>query len=178
MVDVLLSVAAGTLLFFAMFRLLANPDLPSGTLWRGALLAAGGFELLTTIVVTVLGGVGGTPFAPLAVAVTLAIWINYFSRLVLLGAAWAWTADQSELRSHSPDEDATAARKATGQLGEPSDGEVAEPGPAAAAASATRSAGRRDQLMSLVSGAAIGAGAASVWWSARTRSRLKRRRIP
>jgi membrane protein len=169
-VDVVLSIAAGTLLFFAMFRLLPNPDLPSGALWWGALLAAVGFELLTTIVVTVLGGVGGTPFAPLAVAVTLAIWINYFSRLVLLGAAWAWTSDQSAVRSIAPD-DAAAARK---PWWESSDGRVEAPGMVAAGASASRSAFVRDHLMSLVSGAAIGAGVASVWWSAHVRSRLKR----
>jgi membrane protein len=156
-VDVLLSVAAGTLLFFAMFRLLPNPDLPSGALWRGGLLAAVGFELLTTIVVTVLGGVGGTPFAPLAVAVTLAIWINYFSRLVLLGASWAWTEDQSEVRPSSRHEAAVPA--STG-----------EPGLSGAGAAATGTIGRRDRLVNLVSGAAIGAGVASVWWSLRGRS--------
>jgi membrane protein len=173
-VDVLLSVVAGSLLFFAMYRLLPNPDLPSGGLWRGALLAAVGFELLTAIVVTVLGGVGGTPFAPLAVAVTLAIWINYFSRLVLIGAAWAWTAAQSEVRSPSDDEDAAAGRRPTAATGELSGGMGGEPRLASAGASVTRAAGRRDRLMSLASGAAIGAGAASVWWSARLRSRPKR----
>jgi membrane protein len=154
-VDALLSVGAGSLLFFAMFKLLPNPDLTSGALWHGALLAAVGFELLTIIVVTVLGGVGGTPFAPLALAVTLVIWINYFSRLVLLGAAWAWTEEESQLRSPSYAEDAPAA---TAPADEPS--------------GASRH--RRDtNLMSLVSGAAIGAGAASLWWLTRAKSQRK-----
>ena len=50
-VDELFSVASASVLFFVMFRLLPNPDLPLGALWRGALLAAVGFEMLTAIVV-------------------------------------------------------------------------------------------------------------------------------
>ena len=175
-VAVLLGVAASTLLFFAMFKLLPNPDLPSGALWRGALLAAVGFELLKAIVVNVLGGVGGTPFAPLALAVTLVIWINYFSRLVLLGAAWAWTAEESQLRLPSYAADAPAG---TPPAGEPSGVLGAEPVAAGAGsrASAAGSRRRRDtNLMSLVSGAAIGAGAASLWWVTRAKSQPKTRR--
>jgi membrane protein len=175
-VAVLLGVAASTLLFFAMFKLLPNPDLPSGALWRGALLAAVGFEMLKAIVVNVLGGVGGTPFAPLALAVTLVIWINYFSRLVLLGAAWAWTAEESQLRSPSYAADAPAG---TPPAGEPSGALGGEPVAAGAGsrASATGSRRRRDtNLMSLVSGAAIGAGAASLWWVTRAKSQPKTRR--
>ncbi len=170
---VLLGVSASTVLFFAMFKLLASPDLPSGALWRGALLAAVGFELLKAIVVNVLGGVGGTPFAPLALAVTLVIWINYFSRLVLLGAAWAWTADESQVRSPSYGETG-AGEERTVPVG---DAVVREPVTTRAwSGTATAdSRGRRDSnLMTLVSGAAIGAGAASVWWASRVRSRPKK----
>ena len=60
-----------------------------------ALLGAIGFELLKIIVVSILGGVGGSAFAPLAIAVTLLIWINYFSRLVFIGASWAVTSPLS-----------------------------------------------------------------------------------
>lgn len=87
-----LGLAASTLLFWVMFRLLAAPDLPAKSLWRGALLGAAGFEALKLLVVNVLGGVGGSAFAPLAIAITLVVWINYFSRLVIYGAAWAFTA--------------------------------------------------------------------------------------
>ena len=155
-VDVLFSVASASVLFFVMFRLLPNPDLPLGALWRGALLAAVGFELLTAIVVTVLGGVGGTPFAPLAVAVTLAIWINYFSRLVLLGAAYAWTA--------GPASSLFAAEKAAAM--EPS-AAVGEPALVGFDVSSVTRDQRRTRLMTLLSGAALGAGAASLWWSRR-----------
>ena len=174
-VAVVLGVSASSALFFAMFKLLPNPDLPLGALWRGALLAAVGFELLKDIVVNVLGGVGGTPFAPLALAVTLVIWINYFSRLVLLGAAWAWTADESQVGSPSYAEPGASEGKHIVPAG---DGamvrELVTTG--ASLGTATRdSRGRRDtNLMSLVSGAAIGAGAASVWWATRARSRTRK----
>jgi membrane protein len=89
---VALGLAAGTLLFWVIFWLLANPDLPTRPLWQGALFAAIAFELLQIIVVSVIGGVGGTAFAPLAISITLVVWINYCSRLVLYGATWAMTS--------------------------------------------------------------------------------------
>ena len=75
-----------TLLFCVMFRLLGQPGAPASPLWQGALLGAIAFELLKWLVVNVIGTVGGSAFAPLAIAVTLVVWINYFSRLVIYGA--------------------------------------------------------------------------------------------
>ena len=94
-IGIALSLAASTLLLYVMFRLLAHPDLPSRPLWEGGLLGATGFELLKLLVLYVLGGVGGSAFAPLAIAITLVVWINYFSRLVLYGASWAMTSRHS-----------------------------------------------------------------------------------
>jgi membrane protein len=91
-IGVALGLTASTLLFWVIFRLLANPDLPSRPLWQGALFGAIAFELLQIIVVSVIGGVGGTAFAPLAISITLVVWINYCSRLVLYGATWAMTS--------------------------------------------------------------------------------------
>jgi len=106
---VVLGLAASTVLFMAMFRLLGHPDLPARALWQGALLGAVGFEALKLIVVTVLGSVGGSPFAPLAVAITLVVWINYFSRLVFYGASWAVTSRRGhDLRSRDRAEAAVA----------------------------------------------------------------------
>lgn len=85
-------IAASALLFYIMYRVLGAPDLPRRALWQGAILAAAGFEVLKEIVVNVLGQLGGSAFAPLAIAITLVIWINYFSRLVVYGASWAVTA--------------------------------------------------------------------------------------
>ena len=78
-----------------MFRLLGTPDLDAKPLWQGAFVAAAGFEALKLIVVNILGAVGGSPFAPLAIAITLMVWINYFSRLVMYGASWAMTSELS-----------------------------------------------------------------------------------
>ena len=44
-----LGLLANTVLFFAMFRLLAAPDLPARAMWSGALLGAVGFEILKQI---------------------------------------------------------------------------------------------------------------------------------
>ncbi|UYM03942.1 YihY/virulence factor BrkB family protein [Solicola gregarius] len=91
-VTVIVGIAASTLLFFAIYRLLPDPDLPRRALLQGAVLGAVGFEVLKSIVVPIMGSLGGSPFAALALAITLVVWINYFSRLTVYGAAWAYTA--------------------------------------------------------------------------------------
>jgi len=91
-VSTVLGVLASTLLFFVIYRLLGNPGIAAKAVAQGAVFAATGFEVLKIIVVNVLGGIGGTTFAPLAVAVTLVVWINYFSRLTVYGACWAMTS--------------------------------------------------------------------------------------
>ena len=89
---IVLGIAASTLLFFVMYKVLGRPDISTKALWRGALFAAIGFEALKVIVVSILGRVGGTSVASLAIAVTLVVWINYFSRITVYGAAWAMTS--------------------------------------------------------------------------------------
>lgn len=89
---VVLGVAASTALFFVIYKVLGRSDLPAKAVLQGAIFGAAGFEALKLIVVNVLGGVGGSAFAPLAIAITLVVWINYFSRLIVLGASWAMTS--------------------------------------------------------------------------------------
>lgn len=112
-VGIVLGVSASTLLFFVMFKLLPSPDLPSKPLWQGAFLGAAGFEALKLVVVYILGGVGGSAFAPLAIAITLVVWINYFSRLVMFGASWAMTSplahDTLRRRTDSSEADVAVA---------------------------------------------------------------------
>jgi membrane protein len=91
-ISAVLGAAANTLLFFVMYKVLGRPDIPKRALWRGAFFAAIGFEALKVIVVNILGQVGGTSVASLAIAVTLVVWINYFSRITVYGAAWAMTS--------------------------------------------------------------------------------------
>ncbi len=92
----LLSIALGLLanavLFFAMFRLLAAPDIPKRAMWSGALLGAVGFEILKQVSGLLLRATQGQPaFQVFGLALILLVWINYFSRVVLYAAAWAWT---------------------------------------------------------------------------------------
>ena len=92
----LLSIALGLLanavLFLAMFRLLAAPDLPLRAMWSGALLGAVGFEILKQVSGLLIRSTQGQPaFQVFGLALILLVWINYFSRVVLYAAAWAWT---------------------------------------------------------------------------------------
>src|SRR4051794_1591099 len=90
-IGVLLGVVASTLLFFVMYRMLGRPQISSRAVWQGAVFAAIAFEVLKIIVVNILGSVGGTSIASLAIAVTLVVWINYFARITVYGAAWSMT---------------------------------------------------------------------------------------
>ncbi len=92
-VGVALGVAASTLLFFVMYRLLPQPDLPRRALLQGALVAALAFELLKLVATTLITIATGRPAAAvIGTVVVLVIWINLFSRVTLLGAAWAATS--------------------------------------------------------------------------------------
>lgn len=94
-VGVVLGVAASTLLFFVMYRLLGKPDLPSRPLWRGALVSAIGFEVLKLAATLVISGTANNPiYGAFALVVAMLVWINYFSRLTMLGASWAVTSPE------------------------------------------------------------------------------------
>ena len=88
-----LGLAANALLFFAFFRLLAAPDVPSRSLWSGALLGAVAFELLKQLSTFLLGATANSEaFQAFGIALILLVWINYFSRVVVYAAAWAHTS--------------------------------------------------------------------------------------
>lgn len=154
----LLALAASTLLFLVMYKLLGKPMLPMQALVQGALIAALGFELLKLLVVNVLGGVGGTAFAPLAIAITLVIWISYFSRLVILGASWAIT---SPLRTDNPTR-RTDLSEAAVAVADRADAAARLPVPAQAAIPRTADARRLDPR-SAVLGAVAGAVVAAIF---------------
>jgi membrane protein len=85
--------AANAVLFFALFRLLAEPPTPTRSLWSGALLGAVGFEALKQVSGYLLSATQGQPaFQAFGIALILLVWINYFSRVVLYAASWAYTA--------------------------------------------------------------------------------------
>ena len=86
-------VAANTLLFYTLFRLLARPVTPRRALWQGAFLGALGFEALKLGSTLLLASTRGRPaFQVLGIALILLVWINYFSRVVMVAAAWAHTS--------------------------------------------------------------------------------------
>ena len=85
--------AANTLLFWCIFRLLGQPDVPARSLWSGAFFGAVGFELLKQLSTFVLGTTSNQPaFQAFGIALVLVVWINYFARLLVYAASWAWTA--------------------------------------------------------------------------------------
>ena len=83
--------AANAVLFFALFEVLADPDVPRRAAWSGALLGAVGFEVLKQISQLLLQSTASSPaFQAFGIALILVVWINYFSRVVMYAAAWAF----------------------------------------------------------------------------------------
>lgn len=84
---------ASVVLFFALFKLLAHPRLPDRSLWYGAMVGAVSFELLKLVSNQLLGATKSQPaFQAFGIALILIVWINYFSRVILIAASWAFTA--------------------------------------------------------------------------------------
>ena len=91
-----LGLAANALLFFAFFQLLAAPDVPSRSLWSGALLGAVAFELLKQLSTFLLKATRELrAVQAFGIALILVVWINYFSRVVVYAAAWAHTSPEA-----------------------------------------------------------------------------------
>ena len=87
-----LGLLANAVLFFAMFRLLAAPDVPKRAMWSGALLGAVGFEILKQISGLLIRATQNQPaFQVFGLALILLVWINYFSRVIIYAASWSWT---------------------------------------------------------------------------------------
>jgi len=99
LITVVLGLAAGMLVFFLMFRLLAAPAVPRRSLWYGAALAAIAFEVLKQASGLLLSTTRGQPaFQAFGIALILLVWMNYTSRVVLYGACWAWTSPAARAR--------------------------------------------------------------------------------
>jgi membrane protein len=163
LLGILLGLAASTLLFFVMYRLLGGSELAAKPIWQGALVGATGFEALKLLVVYVLGAVGGSPFAPLAIAITLVVWINYFSRLVIYGASWSMTTRQSAAALALQASRRLAAEQAA-KLGEHTPTPVGAKPPEAVAAGAPGSLAARFDPGSAVAGAAAAVLAVLLFW--------------
>ena len=91
-----LGMVANTVLFYAFFRLLASPEVPARSLWSGALLGAVAFEVLKQISTLLLRSTANSDaFQAFGIALILVVWINYFSRVVVLAASWAHTSPEA-----------------------------------------------------------------------------------
>lgn len=91
LIAIVIGMAANALLFFALFKVLVEPDLPSRALWSGAILGAVGFEVLKQVSQLLLASTKNAPaFQAFGIALVVVVWINYFSRLVMYAAAWAY----------------------------------------------------------------------------------------
>ena len=91
-----LGLAASALLFFAFFKLLASPDVPTRSLWSGAVLGAVAFELLKQLSTVLLQATREQPAVQaFGIALILVVWINYFSRVVVYAASWAHTSPEA-----------------------------------------------------------------------------------
>jgi membrane protein len=147
-----LAIAASTVLLLTMFTLLASEaDLPRFSLVRGALLGAVGFEVLKLAANLLLGQTRGQPaFQALGVALILVVWINYFSRLVMYSAAWAYT-DRLAIERRT----AEAIRAPGAALADAADRETVPPRPPAA--------DERRRPGWAVAAAAAAAGGAAAW---------------
>ncbi len=90
---VVVGLVANTLLFFVLFTVLARPRMPDRALWQGAFLGSIAFEILKQLSSFLLAATHRSPaFQAFGIALILLIWINYFSRVVMYAAAWAYTA--------------------------------------------------------------------------------------
>ena len=102
LLTVLIGVAANMVLFYAMFRLLGEPDLPSKALWSGALLGALGFEVLKRLSSLLLAATKSSPgVQAFGVTLILLVWINYTTRLIMYAAAWAQTSREARAARES-----------------------------------------------------------------------------
>jgi membrane protein len=104
LVTVLLGFGANMLLFFAMFKLLAEPHTPTRSLWSGALLGAIAFEALKQVSGYLISATQGNPaFQAFGLALIVLVWINYFSRVVLYAAAFAHTSRAARAARPAPE---------------------------------------------------------------------------
>jgi membrane protein len=93
LVAVVVAMAATTLMFFVLFKVLARPRTPDRALWQGALLGSVAFEVLKQLSSVLLAATQRSPaFQAFGIALILLVWINYFSRIVMYAAAWAHTS--------------------------------------------------------------------------------------
>ena len=165
-----LAIAASTVLLIALFTLLAKPHVPRRSLFDGALLGAIGFEVLKEAAYFLIELTKGNPaFQAFGVSLILLVWINYFSRLVMYAASYAYTSPAAvDLRA------AEAMRAPAAPFADAAVAEEAAVEPATPVVVSDPAAGdRRPRTLVVAAGSALtGAGVAAL--VARWRGRIER----
>ena len=134
-----LGLAANVLLFYTIFRILGRAKVPQRAMLSGAVLGAVLFEALKQLAFLVIAQTSEQPaFQAFGIALVLLVWINYFSRIVLYAAAFAYTAPEArEARAaaavHDPPEPVQGPALPSGE-----DAEAVSSGVAASAPGASR----------------------------------------
>jgi membrane protein len=164
-----LAVGATTLLLLAMFRMLARPRVASPALWHGAVAGALGFELLKAAANILITQTKEQPaFQAFGVALILVVWINYFSRLVMLSASFSYTAPVA-VQMRELEATALVAEEELETL-VPQPAAVVPEAPSGSPLRADRGRGRLDRV-GVVSAAGAAAVAVLTWRARRARDR-------
>lgn len=160
-VGIALGVASSTALFLITFRLLApHAEVTPRDRLQAAVLAGTGFELLKLLAAFLVAAALGNPaFATLGVSLVLLVWMNYVSRLLLYGAAWAAVAADLRAERGEPEPAEAGALELAPMDPVPLDGEA----PRTPVAARTRT--EQDELGAFVRGLAFGAGLVGAAWA-------------
>lgn len=165
-----LAIGATTLLFMALYALVPRPHVARRALWQGALAGAVGFEVLKSAAGALIAFTMERPaFQAFGVALILLVWINYFSRLVMLSTAWAYTAPAAEVVRTLERTPLVAEGELDALLPPPST--IVEEDPEAELPWVARERARRRSEVggAAAAGAAVGAGTVALltWWRRR-----------
>lgn len=161
-----LALAATTVLFMSLFALVPKPHVARRSLWQGALAGALGFEVLKAVAGFLIALTKEQPaFQAFGVALILLVWVNYFSRLVMLSASWAYTAPLAEEVRALEEEPLVAADEGDAMVPAPASVVAEDPGDAPLPQVRIRR--RRLEKLGVLSAAGLGAVAALTWLSRR-----------
>jgi membrane protein len=87
-----IAVAGDMIIFWWLLIRLPGQDVPERIAWRGALLAAAGFEVLKVLGTYTIAHTAHSPTAgPFAGVIAVLVWIQLVARLMLFACAWTAT---------------------------------------------------------------------------------------
>jgi len=157
-----LAIAATTVLFMALFALVPRPQVARRALWQGALAGALGFEVLKSAAGALIAFTMERPaFQAFGVSLILLVWINYFSRLVMLSTAWAYTAPAAEVARTLESQPLVTEEESEALA--PAPAAVVAEDPEGAALPRVRLRRRRIERIGVLSAAGLGVVAALTW---------------